>query len=83
MRKVYIYQRFVRHIRKSWQPVEAIELLDHVAVLAERIGVSDTTIINLCADLGYSGFAAFKRAVRKELQQEKDDLTSGEQGTEN
>ena len=42
-----------------------------VTELAERIGVSDTTIINLCADLGYSGFAAFKRAVRKELQQEK------------
>ena len=27
VRKVYIYQRFVRHIRKNWKPVEEIELL--------------------------------------------------------
>ena len=46
VRKVYIYQRFVRHIRKNWQPVEEIELLDHVAVLAERIGVRQA--VELC-----------------------------------
>ena len=42
-----------------------------VTELAERIGVSDTTIINLCSDLGFTGFASFKRAVREELQREK------------
>ena len=35
-----------------------------VTELAERIGVSDTTIINLCADLGYNGYSGFKKAVR-------------------
>jgi len=42
-----------------------------VTELAEQIGVSDTTIINLCSDLGFSGFAGFKRAVREDIQQEK------------
>jgi len=42
-----------------------------VTELAEQIGVSDTTVINLCADLGFGGFSSFKRAVREELQQEK------------
>ena len=42
-----------------------------VTELAEQIGVSDTTIINLCADLGFGGFSSFKRAVREDLQQEK------------
>ena len=41
-----------------------------VTELAEEIGVSDTTIINLCADLGFGGFSSFKRAVRADLQQE-------------
>ncbi len=41
-----------------------------VTELAEKIGVSDTTIINLCVDLGFSGFLSFKRAVRENLQQE-------------
>ena len=41
-----------------------------VTELAERIGVSDTTIINLCADLGYSGYAGFKKAVRADIQKE-------------
>ena len=30
-----------------------------VTELAESIGVSDTTIINLCVDLGFKGFATF------------------------
>lgn len=38
-----------------------------VTELAERIGVSDTTIINLCADLGYSGYSGFKKAVRADI----------------
>lgn len=41
-----------------------------VTELAEKIGVSDTTIINLCADLGYSGFSGFKKAVRADIQAE-------------
>lgn len=41
-----------------------------VTELAERIGVSDTTIINLCADLGYSGYSGFKKAVRANIQAE-------------
>jgi len=41
-----------------------------VTELAEQIGVSDTTIINLCADLGYSGFSGFKKAVRANIQAE-------------
>ena len=43
-----------------------------VTELAERIGVSDTTIINLCADLGYSGFSGFKKAVRAWVREEAD-----------
>lgn len=38
-----------------------------VTELAELIGVSDTTIINLCADLGYSGYSSFKKAVRADI----------------
>lgn len=41
-----------------------------VTELAELIGVSDTTIINLCADLGYSGYSGFKKAVRANIQAE-------------
>ena len=41
-----------------------------VTELAERIGVSDTTIINLCADLGYNGYSGFKKAVRAEIAAE-------------
>ena len=43
----------------------------NLAMLAERIGVSDTTIINFCYDLGFSGFSGFKSAVRDELFQGK------------
>lgn len=38
-----------------------------VTELAERIGVSDTTIINLCIDLGFSGYSGFKKAVRADI----------------
>lgn len=41
-----------------------------VTELAERIGVSDTTIINLCMDLGYSGYSGFKKAVRADIDAE-------------
>lgn len=41
-----------------------------VTELAELIGVSDTTIINLCADLGYSGYSGFKKAVRADILSE-------------
>ncbi len=39
-----------------------------VTDLAVRIGVSDTTIINLCTDLGFKGYAAFKRLLRDFIQ---------------
>lgn len=42
-----------------------------LAELAESIGVSDTTIINFCTDLGYSGFSGFKRTIRASIQQPK------------
>ena len=38
--------------------------------LAEIIGVSDTTIINLCVDLGFTGFSEFKKTVSDEIQRE-------------
>lgn len=39
-----------------------------VTELAEKIGVSDTTIINFCKDLGYDGYAEVKRTVRETVQ---------------
>ena len=39
-----------------------------VTELAEKVGVSDTTIINFCKDMGYAGYAAMKRAVREVIQ---------------
>lgn len=39
-----------------------------VTELAEKIGVSDTTIINFCKDLGYDGYAEVKRIVRETVQ---------------
>ena len=47
-----------------------------VTELAERIGVSDTTIINLCTDLGYHGYADFKKAVRAGIAGENAGNTS-------
>ena len=41
--------------------------MDTVLELAEKIGVSDTTIINLCTELGFEGYSGFKRAVREEM----------------
>lgn len=41
--------------------------LDTVLELSEKIGVSDTTIIKFCNDIGYYGYSGFKRAVRDEL----------------
>lgn len=46
-----------------------------VTELAELIGVSDTTIINLCADLGYSGYSGFKKAVRADILAESAQVT--------
>lgn len=44
--------------------------LDTVMELADKIGVSDTTIINLCSDLGFYGYSGFKKAVRDEIKSE-------------
>jgi len=46
VRKIFIYQRFVRHVRRSWIPVSEAELLDHVALLAQRLEIKKP--INLC-----------------------------------
>lgn len=48
--------------------------LDTVLELAEKIGVSDTTIINFCSDLGFYGFSGFKKAIREELRSESDSI---------
>lgn len=39
-----------------------------VTEMAVKVGVSDTTIINFCKDMGYDGFAAMKRAVRETIR---------------
>lgn len=39
-----------------------------VTTLATEIGVSDTTIINLCTELGFDGFTSFKRTVKEYVQ---------------
>lgn len=41
--------------------------LETVLDLSDKIGVSDTTIINFCSEIGYYGYSDFKRAVRNEL----------------
>lgn len=46
VRKIFIYQRFVRHVRRSWIPVSEAELLDHVALLAQRLEIKKA--IDLC-----------------------------------
>lgn len=46
VRKIFIYQRFVRHVRRSWIPVSETELLDHVALLAQRLEIKKA--IDLC-----------------------------------
>ncbi|MFV0497703.1 MAG: MurR/RpiR family transcriptional regulator [Candidatus Fimivivens sp.] len=39
-----------------------------VTTLAAEIGVSDTTIINLCTELGFDGFTSFKRTAKEYVQ---------------
>lgn len=41
-----------------------------LTTLATEIGVSDTTIINFCTELGFDGFSSFKRTVREYVQTE-------------
>lgn len=38
-----------------------------VTELSQKIGVSDTTVINLCNDLGFQGYSGFRKAVKKEV----------------
>ena len=47
-----------------------------LAELAEAIGVSDTTIINFCSELGYSGFSGFKRVAREAVHRRPTDLNN-------
>ena len=41
--------------------------MDTVTELSQKIGVSDTTVINLCNDLGFQGYSGFRKAVKKEV----------------
>lgn len=43
--------------------------LDTVIGLSEKIGVSDTTIINFCSDLGFYGYSDFKQMLKTELME--------------
>ncbi len=57
-------QQVASFIFDSYDQIPLLTVTD----LAQRIGVSDTTIINLCADLGFKGFAEFKRLLREYVQ---------------
>ena len=48
--------------------------MDTVQELADKIGVSDTTIINLCSELGFQGYSGFKRTVREEMTSSNADV---------
>ena len=41
--------------------------LDTVTELSGKIGVSDTTVINFCSDLGFYGYSEFKERLKEEL----------------
>ena len=41
--------------------------METVTELAEKIGVSDTTIINLCTELGFQGYSGFRKQIREEI----------------
>lgn len=41
-----------------------------VTALADKIGVSDTTIIHFCTRLGFSGYAPFRKALSAQVQSE-------------
>lgn len=41
--------------------------MDTVTELSQKIGVSDTTVINLCNELGFQGYSGFRKAVKKEV----------------
>ena len=43
--------------------------LDTVVGLSEKIGVSDTTIINFCSDLGFYGYSDFRQMLKNELME--------------
>lgn len=45
--------------------------LDTVIGLSEKIGVSDTSIINFCTDLGFYGYSEFKQKLKEELTENK------------
>lgn len=41
--------------------------MDTVTELAEKIGVSDTTIINMCTELGFNGYSGFRKMAKNEI----------------
>lgn len=44
--------------------------LETVVEISEKIGVSNTTIINFCSDLGFYGYSDFKQMLRNELMED-------------
>lgn len=49
--------------------------MDTVTELSQKIGVSDTTVINLCNDLGFQGYSGFRKAVKIEILSANEELT--------
>ncbi len=41
-----------------------------VTSLADKIGVSDTTVIHFCTRLGFSGYSAFRKSLSEQVQSE-------------
>ena len=55
--------------------------LDTVVELAEKIGVSDTTVINFCSDLGFYGYSEFKQMLKEELMADRTPPETAPAGT--
>ena len=53
-----------RYIVESYQNIPFLS----VTAMAREIGVSDTTIIKYCMQLGFSGYGDFKRQVTNAVQ---------------
>jgi len=51
--------------------------MDTITELAPKVGVSDTTIINFCFDLGFQGYSGFRKALKKEVLDSREDEMQG------
>ncbi len=56
--------------------------LETVVSISEKIGVSNTTIINFCSDLGFYGYSDFKEMLRKELMENNTVQDASSSGSE-